>query len=123
MSEAITIKDTPLNEAIEEARKIFESKGYTAEVTGIEKCYITGYEDTETEMTDVALITCLDDEKRSYRVYSNLIKKAVKEFDLKKPVWAVIFRLNIGLVVVADILEHTDQLELLFQQMKQSLNK
>jgi hypothetical protein len=123
MSEAITIKDTPLNEAIEEARKLFESKGYTAEITGVEKCYITGYEDAETEMTDLALITCLDNGKHSYRVYSNLIKKAAKELDLKKPVWVVIFRLNIGLVVVSDILEHTDQLELLFQQMKANLKK
>lgn len=123
MSEVVDIKSTPLIDAIEEGKKTFEAKGYTVEVTGIEKCYIAGYQETETEMTDLALVTCLNNEKRTYRAYSNLIKRVAKELDLKQPVWAVIFRLNIGVEMVAEIIEHTDQLERLFQQMKQSLNK
>lgn len=121
MSEVVDIKSTPLIDAIEEGKKIFEAKGYTIEVTGIEKCYIAGYQETETEMTDLALVTCLNNEKRTYRAYSNLIKRAARELDLKKPVWVIIFRLHIGMEVVAQIIEHTDQLESLFQQMKKNV--
>lgn len=123
MPGVVDIKNTPLIDAIEEGKKILEAKGYSVEVTGIEKCYVAGYEDTETEMTDLALFTCLDNGKRTYRAYSNSIKRAAKELDLKQPVWVVIFRLNIGVEIVAEIIEHTDQLERLFQQMKQNLNK
>lgn len=123
MPEAVDIKSTPLIKAIEDARKEFELKGYTVEVAGIEKCHLTGYQDTDTPMTDLALVTCLEDAYRTYRVYNSLLKRAMKELDIKKPVWVIIFRLNTGLEMVAEILEHTDQLEFLFQQMKQKLKK
>ena len=74
-------------------------------------------------MTDLALVTCLDNQNRSYRVYNSLIKRAAKELDLKKAVWIIVFRLNIGLEMVAEIVEHTDQLELLYQQMKRELTE
>lgn len=121
MPEVIEIKDTPLIKATEEAKKDFEKQGYSVQVTGIEKCYVAGYQDVDTEMTDLSLVTCLDDQRRIYRVYSDLIRKAAKELDLKKPVWVVIFRLNTGLELVVDILGHTEQLESLFQQMKKTI--
>lgn len=121
MSEAVDIKSTPLVGAIEEAKKDFEKKGYSVQVTGIEKCYIAGYQDVDTEMTDLSLVTCLDNASHTYRVFTSLVKKVAKEFDLKKPVWVIIFRLHIGMEMVAQIIEHTDQLESLFQQMKKNV--
>ena len=123
MDEVLDMKNTPFIKAIENAKTDFEQKGYTVKLTGVEKCYLSGFQNTDTPMTDLALVTCLDNQNRSYRVYNSLIKRAAKELDLKKAVWIIVFRLNIGLEMVAEIVEHTDQLELLYQQMKRKLNK
>lgn len=123
MGEGMRISDTPLMNAIEEARREFHREGYEVELTGVEKCYLAGYEDTDTPMTDVGVIKCLNNEKRTYRVFTRVIKKAVGNFDPTKPVWVIIFRLPMGLEMVADILEHTDQLEQLYQQMRRRLKE
>jgi hypothetical protein len=123
MQHPISIQDTPLVKAVEEAKKEAEKDGYKAEVIGIEKCYLAGYDETDTSMTEVGLVTCLDNDKRIYKVFTPLIRRARKDFNLKKPVWVIILRTNTGLELVAEIVEHTDQLELLFQQMKSNLGK
>jgi hypothetical protein len=123
MQETISIHDTPLVKATDEAKKEIEKDGYEVEVIGIEKCYLAGYEETDTPMTELGLVTCLDNHNRKYKVFNRLLKRAAKSFDLKKPVWVIILRLHTGLEMVAQIVEHTEQLELLFQQTKKRLEK